>query len=461
MKILVTGITGFVGQELGLVLVKAGHEVVGLSRRPESCISQSPFPLKCFKWDGESDLIEPKALEGVDAIVHLAGESVADGRWTAQRKKHLVDSRVQSAKNLLKSFQAAGVSPKVFISASAIGFYGDRADEELTEESGPGQGFLADLTAKWEAETSLSGEWFAGCRLAQLRIGVVLGVGQGFLGKVVPLFRSGLGGRLGSGKQWMNFIHVRDLVRLILLCLENPNYSGVINAVMPEPVTNKQMTRELAGALGVPAPFPAPKLALKLALGEMSQMLLASQRVLPRRLQELGFEYEFASFSQSVGSDLTVFAQGFELFTAAQWVPESVDRVFDFYRDENNLQKITPAWLDFRVLDKSTAQVEEGTRINYRLKLKGIPIKWQSLIENWRPPERFSDRQLKGPYRHWFHLHEFAPLAGGTWIGDRVEYRLPLGGAGRLVAGAFVRKDVESIFKYRRQVVEQIYKNKS
>ncbi len=458
MKVLVTGISGFVGQKLGLHLVRSGHEVVGLSRRPERTQELSPFPLECFAWAGDREPVPPQALQGVEAVVHLAGESVAEGRWTARRKQQLRDSRVLSAQNLLSSLQGAQVAPKVFVAASAIGFYGDRGDEELTEASSLGEGFLAELTQQWEEATSQVSEVFPTCRLTQLRIGVVLGEGEGFLGKVVPLFRKGLGGRLGSGRQWMSLIHVEDLVRVIGESLENKDFQGVVNAVGPEPLTNAQMTSQLANHLGAPALFPAPAPALKLALGEMSQMLLSSQRVRPQRLLELGFEFSSPSFFQAVAKELNHIKEGFEQLFTQQWVPRPLPEVFEFYRDEGNLQKITPPWLDFQVLGKNTPEMGEGTRIDYKLKLKGLPIRWQSAIENWDPPRRFSDRQLKGPYRHWFHLHEFEELAGGTLITDRVHYQLPLGLIGRASAGPWVKRDVEKIFKYRRKVIDSIFK---
>ncbi len=434
MKVLVTGITGFIGQNLGVALTQAGHQVVGLSRHPDDCQSISPFPLECHRWDGVSDLVSHRSLDGVEAVIHLAGESIAQKRWTDRRKKDLVNSRVKSAKNLLESLAAAKVSPRVFVSASAVGAYGDRGDEELTEESEVGKGFLAQLTSQWEAETRRVTELFPDCRLVQLRQGLVLGWGKGFLGQVVPIFRLGLGGRLGDGKQWVSFIHIRDLVRLFTLCLENSDYSGVINAVMPEPMQNRKMTSHLAEVLGVRASIPAPSIALKLGLGEMSQLLLSSQRVLPQRLKQLQFEFEFKTFLEAVREELGIYSRGLEQYEAHQWVPESFEGVTTYFKDDRNYLELLPRGMKTEILSKQKVNLEGGIKIRYNLDIEGLPT--------------------------LSHYQVLLSLGGGTLIQNTLEYKISMGRFGRLVRGASIENRLGLIFSYRRKQIESLFQAK-
>ena len=281
MRILVTGITGFIGQKLGERLAQEGHEIVALVRDPEARL---PFPAELMTWDS-------KEIKGVDAVIHLAGESIAARRWSEAQKKKIVGSRTETAKKLGRMVK----TPPILISASGVGFYGDRADEELTEESSRGKGFLADVCEEWESSVKQIGA----SRTVMLRTGMVLGRGGGALAKILPLFRAGLGGRLGSGQQWMSWIHLDDIVALYLFALKNAGLSGPLNAVAPFPVTNEEFTKVLAKAVNRPAILPAPSFALKLALGEMSTLLLDSQRV-KESVSQRGFKFKYRSLSQAM-----------------------------------------------------------------------------------------------------------------------------------------------------------------
>jgi uncharacterized protein len=453
MKVLMTGATGFVGSKLVGLLVERGHEVVVLTRSVDSAKKRIGYPCSFFKWDGLTEAVPAKALEAVEAVVHLAGEGVAEKRWTPAQKRKILESRTLSTRSLVEAIGKLEVPPKVFLSASAIGFYGDRGEETLTESSSRGEGFLSDVCVAWEAEASRANT----LRRVQCRIGIVLGEGGGALKPMVPLFQSGLGGPLGPGSQWMSWIHLTDLVSILAWALENPEVEGALNCVSPTPIRNREFTHALARALRVPAFLSAPAFALRLALGEMAKVVLASQRVLPRRALEKGFRFEHTQLDGALDSLVGNKTGGSELLYREQFIPLPKEEIFPFFSDAKNLETLTPEFLGFKVLEASTPTVQEGTLINYRLRLHGMPLRWRTRIEEWKPNERFVDTQLKGPYQLWHHTHLFLSVPGGTVMKDIVRFRVPLGALGRWIAGAWVRRDVESIFNYRWQKVDELF----
>jgi uncharacterized protein (TIGR01777 family) len=290
MNILITGATGFVGRRLCEMLHQAGHTVRALSRDSVAAKQRVPHLKEVFPWNPLQELPPLQAFEGCDAIINLAGESIA-GRWTTAKKQLIRDSRVVGTKNLVNALAQLSSRPKVLISASAIGYYGDRGEETLTEDAAPGSDFLAQVCRDWENE-ALKAESL-GMRVVRLRIGLVLGRGGGTLQALLPLFRVGLGGPLGSGRQWWSWIHRDDLCRLIVQILANESISGPVNATAPQPVRQKEFAQVLGRVLRRPAFLPTPAFALKIALGEFADGILASQRVLPRRAQEMGYRFQF------------------------------------------------------------------------------------------------------------------------------------------------------------------------
>jgi uncharacterized protein (TIGR01777 family) len=290
MNILITGATGFVGRRLCEMLHQAGHTVRALSRDSVAAKQRVPLLKEVFPWNPLQELPPLQAFEGCDAVINLAGESIA-GRWTAPKKQTIRDSRVLGTRNLVNALAQLSSRPKVLISASAIGYYGDRGEETLTEDAAPGSDFLAQVCRDWENE-ALKAESL-GLRVVRLRIGLVLGRGGGTLQALLPLFRVGLGGPLGSGRQWWSWIHRDDLCRLIVQILANESISGPVNATAPQPVRQKEFAQVLGRVLRRPAFLPTPAFALKIALGEFADGILASQRVLPRRAQEMGYRFQF------------------------------------------------------------------------------------------------------------------------------------------------------------------------
>ena len=286
MIVAITGASGFIGKRLSASLQREGHMVRTLGRRP------SVPGVEHYPWDASREPAPFKALEGTDAVVHLAGEPVAQ-RWNADVKRRIHDSRVVGTRNLVASFSQVLQAPKVLVSGSAIGWYGDRADQVLTEASDPGDGFLADTCREWEAEARKART--AGARVALIRTGIVLGTEGGALAKMLTPFRLGVGGPLGSGQQWMSWIHIEDMVRLLLFALDNDTAEGPLNATAPHPVRNIDFSHALGAALGRPSFLPVPAFGLKLLFGEGATALLGSQRVLPEATAKAGFNFRFSA----------------------------------------------------------------------------------------------------------------------------------------------------------------------
>ena len=288
MKALVTGATGFVGPRLLRLLDRP----VVLSRDADRARATIGHLVdRIVRWDPMQGPPPPEAFAGVDAVLHLAGESVAEGRWTAAQKARIRDSRVVGTRNLVQGIAQAAQKPTVLVSASAVGYYGNRGDEELTESATPADDFLAQVCVDWERE-ALAAEK-SGVRVVTARTGIVLGAGGGALGKMLFPFKLGAGGPLGNGRQWMPWIHVADLARLYVHAADTAAVRGAMNAVAPNPVRNSEFTKALARQLHRPAFMPAPYFGLRLAFGEFAQVLFASQRVIPRVALESGFVFQY------------------------------------------------------------------------------------------------------------------------------------------------------------------------
>lgn len=282
-RILVSGVSGPIGLALVPSLASGGAELVRLVRGAAKNAEQ-------ISWNPLAAVVAAD-VSGFDAVIHLAGESVV-GRWTDAKKKAIRESRIQATRNLASALAQAKDRPRLFICASAVGFYGNRGDELLTEESAGGTGFAAELGREWEAASRIAAE--AGIRTVNLRIGLVLSPKGGALEKMLTPFKLGLGGRLGPGTQWWSWIHVDDIVGAIHHIMHNESLSGPVNLVAPSPVRNHEFTRVLASVLRRPALFPVPAFAARLALGEMAQeLMLSSQRVVPAKLETSGYSFRF------------------------------------------------------------------------------------------------------------------------------------------------------------------------
>ncbi len=296
MEILVTGGTGFLGGAVLTALQERGHGLRVASRRPDATRARLPAGIATHGWLPQGGGLDPAALAGVDAVIHLAGEPVA-GRWTAAKRDAIRRSRVEGTRALVDALAQAPEPPRVLLSASAIGLYGDRGDEVLDEDASPGADFLALVCRDWEAEARRAEQ--QGLRVAHLRFGLVLGAGGGALAALLPLFRWGLGGPLGGGGQWWSWIHQADAVGLLLHALEE-GVAGPINAVAPTPVRQRDFARALGRRLGRPSLLPSPAFALRAALGGFEHELLASRRVVPRQAEARGYAFRFAALEDAL-----------------------------------------------------------------------------------------------------------------------------------------------------------------
>jgi uncharacterized protein (TIGR01777 family) len=300
MRILISGSTGLVGTALVEKLSREGHTVARLVRRGTSGAGNSTDGRsQNVPWDPVAGEFDAAGAEGADALVHLAGASIAGGRWNAARKQLLRTSRIEATRHLIGALAKLQRPPRAILAASAIGFYGNRGDETLTEASASGSDFLAGACREWEAEEARAVEF--GARVVNLRFGIILAKRGGALPQMAMPIKLGVGGRLGNGRQWMSWVTLEETVRVVEFALANPTMSGPVNVVAPNPARNSEFTKVLAKTLHRPALFPAPGFALRLALGEMADaLLLSSQRVVPSRLVDSGYSFAQPNLAEAL-----------------------------------------------------------------------------------------------------------------------------------------------------------------
>ncbi|TKJ36151.1 MAG: TIGR01777 family protein [Planctomycetes bacterium B3_Pla] len=292
-RILITGATGFIGRPLSIELAKAGYEVVALSRRRAEAQSMFGGRVKVVEWDAATAGEWSELIDGALGIVNLVGENIGTGRWTQKKKQLILDSRLNAGSLLTEAIRNVEHKPQVLIQASGVGYYGDRGDELLDENSSIGSGFLADVARQWEA--SVRDVEALGVRLAIIRLGVVLGPHGGVMSRLIPPFRFFLGGHPGSGRQWLPWVHIEDVIGAVRLFLDNADCKGPFNVTAPDPTLSNDFYNLLGKAMHRPAIFPMPAFALKLALGEVAtELLLPSTRVVPTKLLEAGYKFKFS-----------------------------------------------------------------------------------------------------------------------------------------------------------------------
>ena len=294
MKILITGASGLIGKALQSSFKEKGYEML-LGSRSE------PKDERHIKWDPDTGFSaeDLPRLEGLDAVIHLAGENISGLRWTEEKKKAIRDSRVFGTRSMVETFDKLKQKPKVFISGSAIGFYGDRGSDEMTESSSAGKTFLSEISKEWEAESRRAEDM--GIRTVLLRTGIVLSKDGGALATMMTPFKLGVGGVIGRGEQWMSWVSLDDVVRIINFVLENEDFRGAINVTAPNPVTNEEFTKTLGSVLYRPTFLPLPEFAVHMVFGEMGDaLLLDSTRVVPKRLLDAGFEFKYPKLKDAL-----------------------------------------------------------------------------------------------------------------------------------------------------------------
>ncbi len=466
MRVLVTGATGFIGRALVPALIGRGHSAVALTRSRERALDRlGAEPEIATIPDGDSALAALVAqVERCDAVVSLAGEPVIGARWTAARRERIVASRAGLTEKIVRAIGLAKSRPRAFVSASAVGFYGDRGDAELGEDAAAGDGFLARTCVAWE-DAARAAESL-GVRVARMRIGIVLGREGGALATMLPAFRAGVGGPLGSGRQFVPWVHLHDVVRMFATALDDERFDGAINCSAPAPATSREFARALGRAVRRPAIIPVPALALRAAFGDAASAMLASQRALPRRLEALGFRFAFPSIDSALadvtgapGITIERAGAGFELRASAR-LDAPISVAFPFFSNARNLGAITPAAVRFHIIG-DVPEMRAGALIDYTLRISGFPMHWRTRIESWEPGRRFVDVQERGPYREWRHEHSFAADGGGTRMEDHVRFAAPLGSLGRLATPIVVAPMLRRIFAYRNDVIRARFSSSS
>ena len=451
----VTGASGFVGSALVARLRERGDAVLAITRRPE----ETHFPKDVSV--RQVDLVAGQApdiaaaIDGLDAVVHLAGESVA-GRWTTRKKLAIHDSRTVSTRNIVQAIRACERPPRILVCASASGYYGSRGDDVLVESSQPGTDFLAQVCVDWEREAQRAEE--LGARVVCLRQGLVLAPHGGALAQMRPAFAAGAGGPLGSGAQWWPWISLADDVELAAFALDREGARGPINAVAPDVTTNARFSRALGHALRRPSLVLTPGLALRALLGEFAGSLLGSQLMLPARAEDLGFVWRHPSLEHAL-LDMLEPSGGrkpaTQRFESAVEIAASPAAAFDFSSRAAHLGALTPPEFDFRILVDAT-EMGRGATIEHVVRVHGVRLRWKSLIAKWEPPMRFVDYQLRGPYQLWRHEHGFEPQSDGVLVRDAIEYSLPVGPLSDPALPA-VREDLGRIFAYRRARLSELF----
>lgn len=456
MRILMTGATGFLGTELAEELVRRGHVLVVATRNPRIYPHfLLSYPARLVKWP-----LDPKelatVLSSIDACIHLAGEPIAAKRWSAEQKAKIYETRVMGTRELVSHLTKAP-NLKVFLSASGIGYYGNCKDEAVTEAEGHGADFLAEVCRDWEDEAqSLQRK---DVRVCQLRTGAVLGRNQGFLAELEPLFRVGLAGTLGSGRQYISWIHIKDWVRACVFALENSEVSGGINLTAPEPVTNHSFTRVMGKRFQQKMFLPTPGFAVRIAMGELATLALKGQKVLPKKLQDAGFQFRFSNLTDALNdlySDPPYSVPKHRL-VFRQWLPAPIQNVFAYVTDGANLPTLMPQKLRTQWQGQNTEKPQQGSLLKWQLRWKGIPIGWQSQISEWRPVSEVASEMVQGPFRSFHHRMHFERVRDGVILTDTLEYELPLRTIGEIFAAKKVVCDLKSVFEFRGKRLAEIF----
>ncbi|KAA1296240.1 MAG: TIGR01777 family protein [SAR202 cluster bacterium] len=467
MKILMVGATGFIGKATVAFLQGKNHEVSAWVRNTDKAIDMLGDGVRLI-----SSVKNPRDLkqylEETDVVINLAGRPLAGVRWTDKRKLEFYESRVVVTNLISESIAMCENPPKIFISASAVGVYGNSGAAAIDEESAVGQDYLSQLSVEWEMAANRATE--SGVRVCNIRIGVVLGREGGMLQQLIQSFDFGVGSYLGDGKQKVPWIHLIDVVRAINFCIDNEELNGPVNLTAPHATSGKEFAKNLASLTNAFIVIPMPKFVLKLIFGEGEVVLTNSQNPLPAKLLESGFRFEYDVLRSALEAEIhpekiVVSKAGlpaespvhsskpqYELKTSVSLKCDH-EKAFNFFSSPLNLGLTTPSWLNFKITDMPLS-VSKDCEIAYEIRLWFFPIKWRTKILEWNPHESFIDMQKEGPYRLWVHSHFVESTSRNTSLmTDIVRYSVPGGFLGRLAHYLFIKKSLTRIFGYRRNMI--------
>jgi uncharacterized protein (TIGR01777 family) len=454
-KIVLAGATGFIGQELGIALVREGFEVSVLTRTPKKYEGRLAFPCKLIAFEKTQMSAAEEAIDGAYAVINLVGESIESGTWDLVGKRSVYASRLEPIALLVAAVKKAKLPPKLFLQASATGYYG-KTDELCTEEHPPApesESFLAKVCIDLEAEGQRVEAY--GTRFNAMRIGVVLGHGRA-LEKINQLYASGVGSRFLGTEGYFPWVAIDDVVAAFVFMAqqaEAKQITGPVNVVGPHTATLSHLHTAMTKVHGMQLAPPAPAWIVRKLARKQAVLLFDSARVSPKKLLASGFKFSFNTLEKSIESLFPSGYKGQFRLVKKQFVRADMNEIWKFFSMPQNLEAITPPWLRFKIKNISTEVMGNGTTIHYDLRLNGIPITWKSVISEYVEKKQFKDEQLVGPYHIWEHTHKFETLGDGVLIIDDIIYSLPLGKAGTMVASWYVQKDVGQIFKYRADVV--------
>ena len=473
MNVLITGSTGFIGRATIAYLQGQGHDITALVRNVDKAANLLGHSIKLIKYSSsEKTLVEE--MEKCDLVINLAGSPIAT-RWTAKKKLELRESRIGTTRVIVNAIKNCHNPPKILISGSAVGYYGDRGAEMLTESSKKGDGFLPELCDDWE--TSALEAQSTGTRVCLLRTGIVLGREGGILNTLGPMFENNIGGYIGA-EQYIPWIHIYDMVKIIGECINNESLSGPINCTTPYAVTNKEFSLNLKQATKSKILIRIPTLFITLALGEATQALTNSQNVKPKVLETIEFQFQFTSLIHALRNEFEdnniriekykvehtdtnqerekygIKNKGQYQLTSSILLNQDSETLFDFFSSPLNLGLLTPAWMDFHITEMP-ARIDSCSSIRYRIGLWFIGLNWVTKIITWTPNKLFIDTQEKGPYSLWWHEHLIIENPDGTiTMKDRVIYRIPFWIFGRIAHKVLIKSTLIRIFKFRKQMIK-------
>lgn len=466
MNVLLLGATGFLGRSLVLRLARDGHRPIAWVRDPKAAHSQLGADVEIVDAKaGDAALVA--VLSRSDAVINLAGASIAR-RWTKRVREQAFASRVKLTEDLVAAIGRSDPRPRVLVNGSAVGFYGDRGDEVLDETAPVGHGMLAELCAAWEAAAHAAERH--GVRVVCIRTGVVLGTDGGALVPMLATTRFGLGATFSAGRQFMPWIHRRDIVEMFAQALVDERWTGPINGSAPTPARNRDLADTLARVLGRPRLFRVPAFALRLALGEAADIVLASQCAVPTRALATGFAFRFPDLASAL-HDLVHGRAAISIARAHDWpdtptlrehppayrleTSVTLDRplaeVWAFFATPRNLAGMTPGDQGFELASELAEVVRPGDVIDVRVALGPLKLPWRTKIETVEPERRFVDSAPRGPFRVWFHEHEFASAGERTTMTDRVWYSPPFGVFGRIAHRFVVANRLRDLFAHRER----------
>lgn len=472
MNVFITGSTGFIGRATIAYLQGQGHNITALVRNTSKARNLLGSGINILEYGLDEDNLVSH-LDGSDLVINLAGSPIAT-IWTKKRKMEHWNSRVGITQSVVNSMKKCKNPPKLLISASAVGYYGNRGDEILTEASKPGTGFLPELCKEWEY-SAIEAE-SNGARVCLLRTGIVLGREGGMLNTMGQLFEMNLGTYIGSN-QYVPWIHITDMVRIIGECIINESLSGPINCTAPSPVRNKEFAFTLKKITGAKFLIPIPSFLVRPFLGENTEILTNSQNAVPKLLEQRGFKFNYTKLNQALNTEFSyenvtiekykrentetdIDKQQYGIQKIGQYqltsdivLKHDSETTFLFFSSPLNLGLLTPGWVDFRIMEIPD-QIKSGSNIKYRIGFWFVVFKWTTKIIRWEPNKLFIDWQAKGPYSLWWHEHIILENHDGTvTMRDRIIYSIPFWILGKLVHKILIKNTLLRIFRFRSQVI--------